>query len=172
MTYSMCRNSSIFYTRMLIWFAANPCSQMFTLLLPLWKTNLVSFTTYILYLFIKYLFITPGKIDSIHPIIEHSYNRKIDREIQYIENRKRSLNIVINNLGQGDYGNQAVPRNYGLKGAHKIADIWTEHAYIVVGQPDPLILVFRIQREGDKSIVKTEQFVTRPPTAARRHFNV
>ena len=52
-------------------------------------------------------------------------------------------------------GDRVLLRNYGLKGTHKIADVWAEHAYTVIGQPDPSIPVFRIQHESDKNIIKT-----------------
>ena len=52
-------------------------------------------------------------------------------------------------------GDRVLLRNYGLKGPHKLADVWCEHPYLVVEQPDGSTPVFRIRREDGKGDLKT-----------------
>ena len=52
-------------------------------------------------------------------------------------------------------GDRVLVKNLGLKGKNKIADIWSEHVYVIREQPDGSIPVFRVQRMDGKGDVKT-----------------
>ncbi|KAH3701139.1 hypothetical protein DPMN_076123 [Dreissena polymorpha] len=68
----------------------------------------------------------------------------------------RKVRETVIDVGAGD---RVLLRNYGSKGAHKIADIWTEHVYIVIGQPDPSIPVsvssVRVTKASSKQFTGT-----------------
>jgi len=52
-------------------------------------------------------------------------------------------------------GDRVLLKNIGLKGKHKIANKWQQHVYLLVGQLDPQIPVYQIQREDGIGGVKT-----------------
>ena len=54
----------------------------------------------------------------------------------------REIKIVV--------GDRVIHKHLGLKGKHKLSDIWSEQVYRIIDQPDPLIPVFKVQKE-DKS---------------------
>ena len=49
-----------------------------------------------------------------------------------------------------DICDRVLIRNVGLKGKHKLADKWARHPYIVIGQPDKSILVYKVRKESGK----------------------
>ena len=54
-----------------------------------------------------------------------------------------------------DIGDRVLIRNVVLMGKHKLADKWARHPYIVMGQPDKNIPVYKVKRESGKGQEKT-----------------
>ena len=63
---------------------------------------------------------------------KHYYDQKV---------RKSSL----------DVGDLVLAKKVGIKGKHKLSDIWEPYTYTVVDQPIPDILVFSVKREGNST---------------------
>jgi len=52
-------------------------------------------------------------------------------------------------------GDRVLFKNIGLKGKHKIANKWQKEIYLIVGQNDPAIPVYQIQKESGNGNVRT-----------------
>ena len=50
-----------------------------------------------------------------------------------------------------EVGDRVLVKKVGIKGKHKLADIWEPYTYVVVKQPMPDIPVFSVQKEGSNA---------------------
>jgi hypothetical protein len=52
-------------------------------------------------------------------------------------------------------GDRCLLRNNGIKGKHKLSDIWSSDVYVILDQPNLSFPVFRIQKENGDVGIKT-----------------
>ena len=53
------------------------------------------------------------------------------------------------------FGDKVLVRNLGIKGRHKLADLWEETIYEIIDQPNLDIPVYKVKKEGTKSGTRT-----------------
>ncbi len=70
-----------------------------------------------------------------------------DKAKHYYDRKVREMKLVV--------GDRVLLKNLGLKGKHKLSDIWSEQVYRIIDQPDPLIHVFKVQTEDKSGKIKT-----------------
>ena len=86
-------------------------------------------------------------VDSLNKQLEYAWN--LASENQSISASKQKLRYDLKHHGASlQIGDRVLIRNVGLKGRSKLADKWQDVAYVVKGQSNPDIPVFKVSPEG------------------------
>ena len=86
-------------------------------------------------------------VDSLNKQLEYAWN--LASENQSISASKQKLRYDLKHHGASlQIGDRVLIQNVGLKGRSKLADKWQDVAYVVKGQSNPDIPVFKVSPEG------------------------
>ena len=87
-----------------------------------------------------------GKLNFAYDLANKEAIKAADKHKKYYDQKVKHIEL--------QPGDRVLIRNVGIKGKHKLADIWNKHTYIVKRQPIPDIPVFEVQQEGSRSKCK------------------